>query len=108
MGYSPATLLCNWVTIVDSIRSRDDDANRANRKGKLKGSAMATTVFDCARVPGDTCSVQMVGERDDVLRAAQDHLVSTHGMQADGDLQKNVTRVVDEHHQSKTYGLWGA
>jgi hypothetical protein len=67
---------------------------------------MATTVFDCARVPGDTCSVQMVGERDDVLRAAQDHLVSAHGMQPGGGLEQNVTRVVDEHHQSKPYGWW--
>ena len=68
---------------------------------------MATTVFDCARVPGDTCSVKMLGERDDVLRAAHDHLVSTHGMQPGGDLEQNVTRVVDDHHQTK-YGLWGA
>jgi hypothetical protein len=50
--------------------------------------------------------VQLIGERDDVLRAAQDHLVSTHGMQAGTDLEENVTRVVDEHHQSKTYGIW--
>jgi hypothetical protein len=67
---------------------------------------MATTVFDCARVPGDTCSVQIVGERDDVVRAAQDHLVATHGMQPGGNLEQNVTRVAEEHHQSKPYGWW--
>ena len=69
---------------------------------------MATTVFDCARVPGDTCSVKMVGERDDVLRAAQDHMVATHGKQPGNDLKQDVTRVVDDHHESKTYGLWGS
>jgi hypothetical protein len=67
---------------------------------------MATTVFDCARVPEKNCSVKIIGERDDVLRAAHDHLVSTHGLTAGGDLEQKVTRAVDEH-QSGTYGIWG-
>jgi hypothetical protein len=67
---------------------------------------MATTVFDCARVPeGTSCSVKIIGERDDVLQAAHDHLVATHGLTADGDLQEKVSRAVDEH-QTK-YGMWG-
>jgi hypothetical protein len=67
---------------------------------------MATTVFDCARVPeGTNCSVKIIGERDDVLQAAHDHLVATHGLTADGDLQQKVSRAVDEH-QTK-YGMWG-
>ncbi len=65
---------------------------------------MNRTVFDCARVPGENCSVQMVGERDDVLRAAHDHLVSTHRMQAGDDLQQRVARAVDEEPQR--YGTW--
>jgi predicted small metal-binding protein len=67
---------------------------------------MATTVFDCARVPGQNCSVKIIGERDDVLQAAHDHLVSTHGSTAGSDLQQKVTRAVDEH-QVKTYAIWG-
>jgi hypothetical protein len=68
---------------------------------------MTTTVFDCARVPEKkNCSVKIIGERDDVLQAAHDHLVSTHGLTAGSDLRQQVTRAVDEH-QSKTYGLWG-
>ncbi len=67
---------------------------------------MATTVFDCARVPEEkNCSVKIIGERDDVLQAAHDHLVSAHGSTAGSDLQQKVTRAVDEH-QSKPYGMW--
>jgi Protein of unknown function (DUF1059) len=68
---------------------------------------MATIVFDCARVPEEkNCSVKIIGDRDDVLRAAHDHLVSTHGSTAGSDLQKRVSQAVDEH-QSKPYGMWG-
>jgi hypothetical protein len=67
---------------------------------------MTRTVFDCARVPGETCSIQISGERDDVLQAAQDHLVSAHGMASDSKLKQNVTKVVDEHQQSMRYGSW--
>lgn len=68
---------------------------------------MATIVFDCARVPeGKTCSVKIIGDRDDVLKAAHDHLVSTHGVAGGGDLHQKVERAVDEH-QSKPYGMWG-
>ncbi|MBV9416735.1 MAG: hypothetical protein JO363_17260 [Solirubrobacterales bacterium] len=67
---------------------------------------MATTVFDCAKVPEEkNCSVKIVGERRDVLKAAHDHLVSTHGLQAGSELKKKVTQAVDEH-QSQKYGLW--
>jgi len=67
---------------------------------------MTRTVFDCARVPGETCSIQIFGERDEVLQAAQDHLVSTHGMANDSKLQQNVTTVVDAHQQTMRYGSW--
>jgi predicted small metal-binding protein len=67
---------------------------------------MTRTVFDCARVPGETCSIQISGERDDVLQAAQDHLVSAHGLTEDGKLEQNVKTVVDEHRQTILYGSW--
>ena len=69
---------------------------------------MTRTVFDCARVPGETCSIQMVGERDEVVQAAQDHLVTAHGMTRDGKLEQNVTTVVDEHQQSHALRLMGS
>jgi hypothetical protein len=67
---------------------------------------MSRTVFDCARVPGDTCSVQMIGERDDVLTAATQHLVSAHGHEAGPNLDQNVTTVVDSHQQATPYSTW--
>jgi hypothetical protein len=71
-----------------------------------KGVAMTTIVFDCARVPEKNCSVKIIGERDDVLQAAHDHLATTHGLTAGGDLHQEVARAVDEH-QSTPYALWG-
>ena len=67
---------------------------------------MSRTVFDCARVPGDTCSVQMIGERDDVLAAAKQHLVATHGHADDDKLDQNVSTVVDGHQQATPYSSW--
>ena len=67
---------------------------------------MSRTVFDCARVPGDTCSVQMIGERDDVLTAATQHLVSAHGHEAGPNLDQNVTTVVASHQQATPYSSW--
>jgi hypothetical protein len=62
-------------------------------------------VFDCARVPeGTSCSVKIIGERDDVLQAAHDHLVASHGFTANGDLEEKVSRAVDEHETK--YGMW--
>lgn len=67
---------------------------------------MATVVFDCARVPEEkNCSVKIIGERDDVLRAAHDHLVSTHDSPAGSDLEQKVTQAIEQH-QTK-YGMWG-
>jgi hypothetical protein len=70
---------------------------------------MSRTVFDCARVPvpGKTCSVQMVGERDDVLKAAKQHLVSVHKHANNKKLETNVTQVVDAHQQQIPYDSWG-
>jgi hypothetical protein len=67
---------------------------------------MSRTVFDCARVPGDTCSLQMIGEKDEVLAAAQQHLVSAHGHQDGPELAQNVTKVVAEHEQATPYASW--
>lgn len=68
---------------------------------------MAETVFHCARVPeGDTCSVQIAGERDHVVEAAHDHMVSAHGMQPGDDLTAKVKRVVDEPPGPQKYGTW--
>jgi predicted small metal-binding protein len=65
---------------------------------------MARTVFDCARVPGRTCTLQIIGDKKDVLPAATQHLVSAHGMKKGKALEDNVNKVVDEH--AKRYSSW--
>ena len=67
---------------------------------------MSRTVFDCARVPGDTCSVQIIGDRDDVLAVAKQHLVSAHGHEDNSTLDQNVSAVVDAHQQATPYSSW--
>jgi predicted small metal-binding protein len=67
---------------------------------------MSRTVFDCARVPHKTCSVQIIGDRDEVLQAAKQHLVSAHGHDDNGQLEANVTKVVDDQNQEKPYDSW--
>jgi hypothetical protein len=67
---------------------------------------MATAVFECARIDeAKNCSVTMIGEHDDVVAAAHDHLVSTHGVPGGQDLKTKVTGAVQEH-QTK-YAIWG-
>lgn len=56
---------------------------------------MATKEFDCARVPGATCSVKISGERDDVVQAAVDHLAATHPHAATDALSSVVGDAVD-------------
>ena len=61
------------------------------------------SVFECARVPvGNTCSVQLSGERDHVVEAAKQHLVS-HGHANNEQLHTDVTRAVDQ----QEYDSWG-
>jgi predicted small metal-binding protein len=65
---------------------------------------MARTVFDCARVPGKTCTLQIIGDKKDVLPAAKQHLVSAHRMRNGKQLEDNVAKVVNEH--VKQYASW--
>jgi hypothetical protein len=48
----------------------------------------------------------MIGERDDVLAAAKQHLVSAHGKTDDSKLDQNLATVVDGHQQATTYSTW--
>jgi hypothetical protein len=66
---------------------------------------MATAVFECARTDEEkSCSVTIIGEHDDVVQAAHDHLVS-HGFTEGAELKEKVTAAVKQH-QTK-YGVWG-
>jgi hypothetical protein len=61
-------------------------------------------VFDCARVPGKTCTLQIIGDKKDVLAAAKQHLISAHGQRNSKTLDENLNKVVDEH--AKRYATW--
>ena len=66
---------------------------------------MARVAFNCADVEGDTCPVKIFGEREDVVKAAQDHLVATHGMTQGGDTEQKVNGAIDASPTKDT--LWG-
>lgn len=57
---------------------------------------MAKTTFDCARVPHETCSLQLTGERHEVLPAAEQHITSAHPHAGGEQLKTNVANAVDE------------
>lgn len=66
---------------------------------------MAKSAFHCAQVSGDNnCSVSIFGEHDDVVKAAHDHLVSTHGLTADDNPQEKVTSATDKNPTKDT--IW--
>jgi predicted small metal-binding protein len=68
---------------------------------------MAKTVFDCSRVPhGKTCSVQIIGSKTDVVKAARDHLESAHGRKGEKNLRENVKSAVEKHGGETTYSSW--
>jgi hypothetical protein len=69
-------------------------------------SALEIGVFDCARVPGKTCSVRLIGERNDVVIAARLHLVSVHGFEDGPRLEQNVNKAVDSEALSTPYITW--
>lgn len=70
----------------------------------VEGRVMARTVFDCARVPGETCSLQMIGEKSEVLPAAKQHLVSAHNHTNDDQLHQNVNTALEQH--AEPYASW--
>ena len=66
---------------------------------------MPNTTFECARVPRETCSLQLIGERDEVLPAAEHHLMSAHNEPGGEKLKRNVANAVDEP-DGPTYDSW--
>ncbi|MCU1398852.1 MAG: hypothetical protein JWN62_1961 [Acidimicrobiales bacterium] len=48
---------------------------------------MNRVVADCRRFPSDSnCSLTIIGNEDEVLRAAAEHAVSVHGHEAGAEL----------------------
>jgi hypothetical protein len=57
---------------------------------------MARMMADCRRFPSETdCSLVIIGEQDEVARAATEHAISVHG-HADGpELREQITEFLE-------------
>jgi hypothetical protein len=57
---------------------------------------MARMMADCRRWPSESnCSLVIIGEQDEVARAAAEHAVSVHGHEDTAELRKQVTRFLE-------------
>ena len=65
---------------------------------------MARMMADCRRFPSETdCSLVIIGEQDEVARAATEHAISVHG-HADGpELREQITEFLEpaENYQAE-------
>jgi hypothetical protein len=52
---------------------------------------MARMMADCRRFPSDSnCSLVIIGEEDEVVRAASEHAVSIHGHEDTAELRTEI------------------
>lgn len=60
--------------------------------------AMARKVSDCRRILSDVdCSLAICGEEDEVLRAAEEHVVAFHGVRRGQELRDQLrASLIDE------------
>jgi hypothetical protein len=65
---------------------------------------MARKMADCRRFPSESnCSLTIIGEEDEVIRAAAEHAVSVHGHPDTPELRDQITGLL-EPEQSYTAG----
>jgi predicted small metal-binding protein len=61
------------------------------RIGSTKEVCMTRVVADCRRWPSDTnCSLTIIGEPDEVVRAAAEHAASVHGHEDTPELRDQL------------------
>lgn len=54
---------------------------------------MARKVSDCRVAPSDAhCSLVIIGEEDEVLKAAIDHVTSVHGHEDSSELREDIRK----------------
>jgi Protein of unknown function (DUF1059) len=57
---------------------------------------MARMMADCRRFPSETnCSLVIIGEQDEVERAAAEHAVSVHGHPDNGELREQIHQFLE-------------
>ena len=57
---------------------------------------MARVMADCRRFPSDSkCSLTIIGEEDEVVRAAAEHSASVHGHEDTPELREQVRGMLE-------------
>ena len=58
---------------------------------------MARKMADCRRFPSESnCSLTIIGEEEEVVRAAADHAVSVHGHEDSDQLRDDVRGMLED------------
>jgi predicted small metal-binding protein len=61
---------------------------------------MARKMADCRRFPSESnCSLTIIGEEEEVVRAAAEHAVSVHGHDDTPELREQVKGMLEEESQ---------
>ena len=58
---------------------------------------MARKMADCRRFPSDSnCTLTMIGEEDEVVRAAAEHAASVHGHEDTPELREQIKGMLED------------
>jgi predicted small metal-binding protein len=65
---------------------------------------MARKMADCRRFPSESnCSLTIIGEEEEVVRAAAEHAASVHGHDDTPELREQIRGML-EHEESYAFG----
>src|SRR3954466_1338598 len=66
---------------------------------------MSRMMADCRRWPSDTdCSLTIIGEEDEVVRAAAEHASSVHGHENTPELREQLRAMLQDESPAGRYG----
>lgn len=61
---------------------------------------MSRVMADCRRFPSDSnCSLTIIGDEDEVVRAATEHAASVHGHPVDAELTEQIRGMLEPEAQ---------
>jgi hypothetical protein len=61
-----------------------------------KGGTMARMMADCRRFPSESnCSLVIIGEEDEVIRAGSEHAASVHGHEDGPELRAQLREILE-------------
>jgi predicted small metal-binding protein len=63
---------------------------------------MARKMADCRRFPSESnCSLTIIGEEEEVVRAAAEHAVSVHGHEDTPELREQIKGMLEDEKEYK-------